>query len=359
MTAPGSSRGGGGKAGDGRAATVRDVAAAAGVSTATVSRVLGAESRAPEGKAAPVTAETRARVLAAAERLEYQANHVARSLKTRTTRTVAILAPELSNDFFMELAEGMERELVKSGYMLLVSSSSNSAAEEERRLKILSERLVDGIVVIPAAERGDHLRAVAERGTPVVLVDRRVSGASLDAVLADNVGGAFQATQALLSEGRRRAVFVGGDAHLTTARERLEGFGRAVAASAGVEFLEPRLGGMGIEDGFRHMDELLRSGEEPDALFAVNLLVHLGMERRLLEEPSSAADRLAIASFDETPYSPFLAACRYSVAQPAAEMGAAAARLVLERIARSGDGSPREIRLPTTLIRHERGAGPR
>jgi LacI family transcriptional regulator len=248
-----------------------------------------------------VSEDTRARVLAAAERLDYKANHVARSLKTRTTRTVAILAPELANDFFMELAEGMEKELEKSGYMLLVSSSSNSAAEEERRLRVLSERLVDGIVVIPAARRGDHLRAVAARGTPVVLVDRLVEGARLDSVLADNSGGAYAATRALLSEGRVRAVFVGGDLALTTAVERLDGFNRAAAESSGVEILEPRLGGMGIEDGYRHMDELLRSAAEPDALFAVNLLVHLGMERRLLEEPPSVYDSLAIASFDETP----------------------------------------------------------
>lgn len=362
-----------------RDATVRDVAAAAGVSTATVSRVLNADSRTSDGRAASVAEATRARVLAAAARLDYKTNHVARSLKTRTTRTVAILAPELANDFFMELAEGMEKELEKSGYTLLVSSSSNSAAQEERRLRVLSERLVDGIVVIPAAERGDHLRAIVDRGTPVVLVDRLVEGVSLDAVLADNSGGAYQAMLALLGEGRRLAVFVGGDLKLTTARERLEGFGRAVADSPGVETLAPRLGGMGIDDGYRHMDEILRSETDPDALFAVNLLVHLGMERRLLEEAALAADRLAsgrpvpgrpvydrlaIASFDETPYSPFLAACRYSVAQPAAEMGAAAARLILERIAAGLSGAgpsaqPRLLRLPTVLIRHPRGTGPR
>ena len=184
-------------------ATVRDVARAAGVSTATVSRALNDDGR--------VSEEARSRVREAAEKLSYRANHVARSLKTRSTRTVAILAPELSNNFFMELAEGMERELAKSGYMLLISSSSNSAAEEERRLRVLADRLVDGIVVIPAASRGEHLQAAADRGTPVVLVDRLVEGASLDAVLADNEGGACGAVWALLADGFRRVAFVGGD----------------------------------------------------------------------------------------------------------------------------------------------------
>lgn len=337
-------------------ATVRDVARAAGVSTATVSRALNDDGR--------VSEEARSRVREAAEKLSYRANHVARSLKTRSTRTVAILAPELSNDFFMELAEGMERELSKSGYMLLISSSSNSAAEEERRLRVLADRLVDGIVVIPAASRGEHLQAAADRGTPVVLVDRLVEGASLDAVLADNEGGACEAVRALLADGFRRVAFVGGDISLTTARERLAGFGRALAGSglsSGPEAV--RLGGMGIDDGWRLMDAILSEPNPPEALFAVNLLVHLGMERRLLTAGPGAFSRFAVAGFDETPYSPFMGACRYTVSQPAAEMGAAAASLVLERIARAagasegegGQPAPRTVRLPTTLIRHPRG----
>lgn len=354
-------------------ATVRDVAREAGVSTATVSRVLN-EGAAVAGNAASagglrggkarVAAATRDRVLAAAAALDYQANHVARSLKIRSTRTIAILAPELANDFFMELAEGVERELGASGYMLLIASSAASPEEEERRLRVLSERLVDGIIAIPAGPRGEHLQAVADRGTPVVLVDRAVEGAALDTVLADNEGGAFAATAALIADGFARICFVGGDAAITTARERLAGFGRAMG-EAGLPAREVRLGGMGIADGYRLMDSIMEENDPPRALFAVNLLVHLGMERRLLEEGRGALDRFAMASFDETPYSPFMTACRYAVAQPAAEMGAAAARLVLERIvARQApptgalaprSPAPRTLRLPTTLIRHPRG----
>jgi LacI family transcriptional regulator len=343
----------------GSSVTVRDVALAAGVSTATVSRVLNVDSYLPDGRPVPVASATRERVFSAAARLNYTTNHVARSLKKGSTRTIAILAPELANDFFMELAEAMEKELGAAGYMLLVSSSSNSAEEEARRLDVLAERLVDGIVVIPAASRGEHIQKLADRGTPVVLVDRLVEGAELDAVLADNEGGAFDAVGALLEEGFRRVAFVGGDVSLSNARERLAGFGRAMAgAGLGVGSEALRLGGMGIEDGYRLMDALLAEAEPPDALFAVNLLVHLGMERRLLEEGKEAFGKAAIASFDETPYTPFMSACRYTGAQPAAAMGVAAARLALERVesARSGAprGEPEILRLPTRLIKHER-----
>ena len=376
-------------------ATVRDVARVAKVSTATVSRVLnqvavsgpddldagqadGIEAGTNSGKAGNstisdfrqstgastprVSPRTQARVLAAAELLDYRPNHVARSLKTRSTRTIAILAPELANDFFMELAESAEKELGKAGYMLLISSSSNSAKEEARRLKVLSQRLVDGIIVVPASREGAHIQAIADNGTPVVLVDRLVANASLDAVLADNEGGAREATQALLADGFTSIAFVGGDPALTTARERLSGFNIAMA-EGGLGKPKSHLGGMGIADGYRLMNSIMAETHPPQALFAVNLLVHLGMERRLLEEGRAALERFPMASFDETPYSPFMTACRYAVAQPAAEMGKAAAQLILQRIGRTGgqasdtsNGAPVTIRLPTTLIRHHLSA---
>ncbi|MDX9958178.1 MAG: LacI family DNA-binding transcriptional regulator [Spirochaetia bacterium] len=380
-------------------ATVRDVARVAKVSTATVSRVLNqiadsspddldagqadglkartdcgeagngvaSDFRQSPGASTPrVSPRTRARVLAAAELLDYRPNHVARSLKTRSTRTIAILAPELANDFFMELAESTEKELGKAGYMLLISSSSNSAEEEARRLRVLSQRLVDGIIVVPASQDGAHIQVIAEAGTPVVLVDRLVANARLDAVLADNEGGAREATRALLADGFTRISFVGGDPALTTARERLAGFSLAIA-EAGLGKPDAHLGGMGIADGYRLMDSIMAEASPPQALFAVNLLVHLGMERRLLEEGRAALERFPMASFDETPYSPFMTACRYAVAQPAAEMGIAAARLILERIGQTGShasgpdapkdsGTPVTIRLPTTLIRHNLNA---
>lgn len=352
-----------------RSATVRDVAALAGVSTATVSRALDPLF------SDKVSEETRARVRSAAERLKYTVNHVARSLKTRTTRTVAILAPELANDFFMELAEGMERELESSGYTLLVASSANSTEEEKKRLELLTERLVDGIVVIPAGSRGDHLQHLSDRGTPVVLVDRLVEGARLDAVLSDNEGGAADLTRALLADGFRRIAFLGGDVTISTARERLSGFARALAeAGLSPDSGAVRLGGMGMEDGYRRMDEILSAEKPPEAILAVNLLVHLGLQRRLLEarDSGSPVPPFAIAAFDETPYSPFLPHCRCAAAQDAAGLGAAAARRILERIAQrraavrpgavaeggapaGGTGEGEIIRLPVSIVRHQRG----
>jgi LacI family transcriptional regulator len=330
--------------------TIRDVAALAGVSTATVSRVLAPGDR-------QVSETARTRVLEAAEKLGYRANFTARSLKIRSTMTVAVLAPELANDFFMNVAEGIEQQMAAHGYTMLLASSENSVEEEKRRVSMLVERMVDGMVVIPAGPRGDHLQAAADRGMPMVLVDRLAEGADLDAVVSDNEAGAFELTRALLAEGFRRIAFMGGDITVSSARERLFGFARAMAEAGIVP--EPEwicLGGMEVEDGYKRMKTILKSPRPPEAMVAVNLLVHLGMERCLLDMDASAV----IAGFDKSDYTPFLPACRFIAAQNTAEIGRYAGLKIIQRINEKKSGhfskeksGNRIMRLPVTIIRHE------
>ncbi|MDR0387222.1 MAG: LacI family transcriptional regulator [Treponema sp.] len=340
-----------------KSVTIRDVAAAAGVSTATVSRTLD-----PDG-AGGVSEKTRLRVFEAAAGMGYRANPAARSLKTRSARAVAVVAPELANNFFMDLADGIERELSARGYTLLVASSDNSVEEEKKRVAMLADRMVDGIVVIPAGVRGDHLTALDRNGIPVVLVDRLIEGAGIDAILSDNETGARELTRRLLEDGFRRIVFVGGDKAISSARDRIAGF-KAAMGEAGLHTGRDSLclGGMGVNDGFRHMDAILKSDRLPEALVAVNLLVHLGMERRLLARlPRRRGEGYmpVIAAFDESDYSPFLPACRYTAAQDAAAIGKEAVQRILERIGQKRGGAdaaevtgPKIIRLPVMIMRH-------
>ncbi|MDR2757745.1 MAG: LacI family transcriptional regulator [Spirochaetaceae bacterium] len=330
--------------------TIRDVAALAGVSTATVSRVLAPGVR-------QVTEGTRIRVLKAAETLEYRTNFIARSLKTRSTMTVALIIPELANNFFMDVAEGIEEKLISHGYTMLLASSGNSMEVEKRRIAMLEDRGVDGMVVIPASSRGDHLQAVADRGIPVILVDRLAEGAKLDAIASDNEKGAFELTRALFADGYRRVAFVGGDITVSSARERLSGFARALAEAGivpGPDLLY--LGGMEVEDGYRRMKAILESSNPPEAMVAVNLLVHLGMERCLL----GARARAVIAGFDTSEYVSFLPACRYIATQNAVEMGRSAGAKIIEGIGEKKSGAFRKeksggriTRLPVTIIRQE------
>jgi LacI family transcriptional regulator len=332
------------------ALTIRDVAQVSGVSTATVSRVLSGDG--------PVAPETAERVRAAVERLGYTVNSVARSLKTRSTMTVGVIAPELSSDFFMLLAESMDRALSERGYSLIVCSSRGSEAEEGKRLRLLAERLVDGVVAIPSTGSGAALAAGCPAGTPLVLVDRTASGLDVDAVLLDNEGGAYDATRALIADGHRRIGFVGGEKDVSIARERYEGWSRAML-EFGLEVEEDfvSFAGLHVDSGYEAMRSMRAKPYPPDAWFLVNAYVHLGATNYLVtEEAPERSARVAFAAFDEMSYAPLMRFCRYSVSQPVAEMGARAAALLLSRMesSRGGElpGPPSELRLPATLIRH-------
>lgn len=326
--------------------TIREVAKAAGVSTATVSRVLNADPR--------VSPDTARRVRECVAELGYKMNQVARSLKTRATRTIGVVAPRLASDFFMLLAESMDRELSAYGYGLFVCSSRESVSEEEQRLQLMAERLVDAVVMIPATDRGTHYRPFIGRGTPFVLVDRLVSDLEADAVLVDNAGGARDATRALIADGYRRIGFLGGSLEVSTARERYEGFTEAMAeAGLAVEEDFVRFGSLHVESGYLSMAEMLARPGAPEAYFIVNADTHVGATNYLMTEGWASRGRIVFASFDEMPYSPLLQFCRWSVSQPIDELGARTARLALDRIGGTVPPEPEIIRLGTKLIRHD------
>jgi len=328
-----------------RSVTIHDVAREAGVSTASVSRVVNGDR--------PVLDDTTVKVKAAIDKLGYKANQVARSLKTRATKTIGVVAPLLASDFFMLIAESMDRELSAHGYSLIVCSSNESVEEEAKRLRLLSGRLVDGIVMIPASDRGAHVREIKARGIPVVFIDRLAMDAGADAVLVDNEGGAREATEALIADGFRRIGFLGAGLDIMTARERYEGYRSAMArAGLAVEEEYTSFGNLHIESGYHSMEAMLSRPDAPEAYFIVNADTHVGATNYLMTAGRSHRERIVFASFDEMPYSPLLQFCRYSVSQPIARMGELAASMLLGRIEGGSTGAPEIARLKTTLIRH-------
>jgi LacI family transcriptional regulator len=328
-----------------KAVTITEVAEAAGVSTATVSRVVNGDER--------VSVATAAKTKRAIDELGYKANQVARSLKTRATMTIGVVAPELASDFFMLLAESMDRYLSARGYSLIVCSSRENADHEARRLRFLSNRLVDGIVMIPATSHGGPVREIQDKGIPIVFIDRMAADTTADAVLVDNVGGAREATEALIADGYKRIGFLGANLEVTTARERYTGYCEAMT-SAGlvIEANFARFGSLHIDSGYRLMEEMLSRPDAPEAYFIVNAENHVGATNYLMTAGRAHRDRVVFASFDEMPYSPLLQYCRYSVSQPIGEMGEQAARMLLGRIGSGVIGFPEIARLKTTLIRH-------
>ena len=318
--------------------TVKDVAEAAGVSTATVSRVLNGDP-----KVRPGTAK---RVMEQVEKLDYRMNRIARSLKTNKTHTIGIVAPEFKNDFFMSIVTGIEESLKQENYSVILCSSRESREEEVERLRLLKEKNVDGVIIIPGFGEGEHFHIMDP--TPMVLVDRLVEGYEGDAVLSDNLQGSFDAVSLSLEKGAERIGFIGGDMQLSSARERYEGYLKALGEYGRSRSPELELFGNYHEDsGYELMKMLMERKDPPDHVFISNYFMHIGAARFLLEQKEKP-EGLHILSFDDMPLAAFFPYSGIIVAQPMEEIGRKASELLLNRI--KGNKKERTVlRLPTTL----------
>lgn len=322
--------------------TVKEVAKLAGVSTSTVSRVINNDPR--------ISDKTRRRVLECMKRLDYKINNIARSLKTNKTYTIGFLCPELSNDFFMNIAKGVEDELRKFGYSMIVCNSNESIDGEKDRLKLMQEKCVDGIIIIPCSSKGQHLSKAISPGMPVVFIDRIVDGFTADAVLADNINGVYSAVEYLINQGEKRIGFIGGDINITPARERYEGYKRAMD-----DYCIPleediiKFGDFHTESGYKLMKELMELDNPPAKVFIANYFMHIGATKYLINNSEQLKSSVSIASFDDMELSAILGFSCLTVAQPMHEMGIEAARLMLSRINGDDVPFPQIIRLKTEL----------
>jgi len=333
------------------ASRIKDVAEKAGVSTATVSRVLNDDPK--------ITEKTRNKVLEAINETGYRMNNVARSLKTSRTRTIGFLAPELVNDFFMTIAQGVEDELKGSGYSLIVCNANENSHEEERRIELLAEMCVDGVIIIPSSSRGDHYNRLKNMNIPAVLVDRLVDDFESDAVLVDNLQGAYKAMEYLISKDNSDFGFIGGDLSFSNFRERYEGFCLALEYNnipKNPDYI--KLGDCHIESGYRMMEELMDLTPPPSHIFIANYFLHVGATKYLTSHGYSnrsdpPEEPVRIASFDDMTLSPILGFSDLTVSQPMKEMGREAARLLIARISGKDDTRENTIRrLETELITH-------
>jgi len=318
--------------------TIREVAQVSGVSIATVSRVLNNSDS--------VTEKTREKVTQAMVQLGYNRNAVARSLKIRKTKTIGIIAPELSNTFFMEILESMERSLALQDYTMVLCSSNNSIEEERKKLQVMIERTVDALVIIPVSDEGSHLQHKALEQIPMIILDRQIPSLHFDTVLTDNRYGVHMSIQGLLREGFERIGFIGGSLHIPTAKERYLGYLEAMK-EAGLEvdkafvFTE---GNMDQKKGFALMHKILQYPNHPQAFFIANDMLHLGATTYLMETYRvENRPKVVFASFDYLSYSPLLQFCHYAVYQPLEEIGQSVASLVLRRLEGDWSDYPKKI----------------
>jgi len=330
---------------------MRDVAAAAGVSLMTVSRVVNGEPG--------VQPETAARVERAIRRLGYQRNDAARQLrrKGKPTQTIGLLVDDIANPFFATLARAVEDSARLHSFVVLIGSSNDSLEREREVISAFSARRVDGFILVPAAGSHRFLRAQQELGVKVVCVDRPADNLDADTVLVDNRRGAYQAIRHLMSHGHRRIGYLGDREDIWAVRERYAGLVEALAEDGLTP--DPAL----VRHGLRGRAEaasatvaVLSHPDPPTALFTSNDLVTMGA----IDSMHGTADGLprvgpvALVGFDEFALADKLNPPVTVVAQDPAAIGATAAQLLFGRI--NGDTSPpREVVLLTRLI--ARGSG--
>jgi LacI family transcriptional regulator len=324
-----------------RRPTMHDVARAAGVSPATVSRVVNNERYIRE--------QTRAAVEQAIAELGFQRNEAARALRPgQTSDTVALVIEDLSNPFWSAIAHGAEEVARRHEHMLVVGSTRQSYDRERDLLRdLVLRRRVDGLLVVPTAHTQHELHAELSRWAPMVFLDRTPVGVAADAVVLDNLGGARGAVEHLLGLGHRRIAYLGGDPSVTTGARRLAGYRQALQrAGLAVEKSLIRMNVHTVADARATAVELLGGPAPVDAIFADNNRMCVGVLHAVHDV---GGDRVGVAAFDDIELAELLPHPVALVTYDASELGAQAAELLFARIAGTG-GAPKRRVHRTTLV---------
>ena len=323
-------------------ANIQDVAKRAGVSIATVSRVLNGRDH--------VNENVIARVRAAAQELQYQPSRAARALRANQATIIGLLITDIQNPFFTALVRGVEDVAQRNGYSLILCNSDEDPQKEQRYIEVLCAERVAGVIIAPTREQQRALKLFREHNIPVVAVDRRVKDTETDVVLVDNVRGAREATAHLLANGYRRIGMISGPTTTTTGWERLEGYRQALH-EAGIErdpALE-RIGSFKEESGRQLTYELLDVVRPIDALFVANNLMTLGALAALHECKLRVPDDIAMVGFDEMPWASLHTISLTTVTQPVYEIGSTAALRLFQRLQNPAVCTRQEIVLAPTL----------
>ena len=309
--------------------TLRDVARSAGVHPGTASRALNSERR------HLVNVETAARVLQAAHELQFRPDPAARSLKTRRSYTVGVLIPDLNNPLFPPIVRGIEDTLTQAGFVALIGNTDNDDERERRVFEGMRSRHVDGLIVATARQRHPLLDQAAAEELPVVLVNRILDVPWFPSASVDDRIGANLAVAHLAALGHRRIGHVAGPQDVSTGLGRLRGFEAGLAA-AGIPLdgnLIAFARGFTRAEGQRCLSELLAAGRGFTAVVAGNDLLALGCYAALEEAGLGCPEDVSVVGFNDMPFIDQLRPPLTSVHIPHYQIGAAAAVLMLERIA--------------------------
>jgi LacI family transcriptional regulator len=332
-------------------ATIKEVADHAGVSVATVSRVVN--------KTGYVSLDLQERVQDAMRTLNYRPSALARSLRRQETQTIGILVPQLDQPFFSALVFAVEKTLFSSDYRALICSAEERRDKEDAYIEMLMRQRVDGVILVPTGQNTDNVRRLLDEGVPVVLVDRDIPNLAINRVLCNNYQGGATAIEHLVSLGHRRIGVIGGPEYSEAIIDRMSG-AQAALKVAGVESDQSLLvtGSLPqFEMGYTAGLKLLDRADRPTAIFAFNDVMAIGVMHAAAELGLRLPEDLSVVGFDDIPAAAYSIPELTTVAQPIYAMGENAASLLIRHI-RESESPVESIRLETRLVVRKSTAPP-
>jgi DNA-binding LacI/PurR family transcriptional regulator len=312
------------------AVTIKDIAKALGVSTSTVSRALRDSYE--------ISPETKQLVLDCAEKLNYHPNPIALSLKEKRSRSIGVVVCEIANNFFSQIINGIESISYDRGYNVIISQSHESYEREVMDLRYLASRSVDGLLISVSTETNDisHLKALHEKGLPIVFFDRITEEINTHSVIIDNFKGAYEATEHLVQNGYKHIAAIANSEFLSITTERLAGYREALLAN-GIEPDDSYIkhcfyGGMIFSEIEEAVNRLMTLRTKPDAIFTMSDKLTSGCLKTLNRRGIRVPDDIALVGFSNSDIAELISPPLTVVRQPAYEIGRDATELLLQLI---------------------------
>jgi len=305
--------------------TLKDIGKEVGVSATTVSRALNNK---PD-----ISYQVKQKIKKVAERLGYSPNALARSLKAKKTSSIGVLIADIADPFFAPIVKGIENTARQMGYSIILCDTGEEYEQEKLALQMMLEKRVDGLLITPSqTEYGDILE-LKRKKVPFVLLGRHFDLVESDYVITDEIKGAFSATDYLIKKGHKKILFMNGPNYISSAKERLVGYKRALQEHA-VLFDKSLVkeGALKMEDGYRIMKQILCSETKFTAVFAYCDFVVLGIMQALEEAKLKIPEDIAIVGYDDVVFAGFLQVPLTTVHIPKYELGKEAMKLLKKKI---------------------------
>ncbi len=306
---------------------LNEVAKEAGVSIATVSRVINNNPN--------VNSETRIKVQQVIKTLKYKPNRVAKRLRTRSSSSnlIGVLIPDIQNPFYVEVLRGIEDVAYKNNYALIMCNFAQEEKKEKLYLDILRSESIDGLIAAPTSEYDQEVISLVKENLPIVCVDRGLKDVDVDVVLVENQSGAFSAVNHLAKSGYKRIAYISGLPKIPSSQQREKGYVEALKANnLKIDRSLIKYGDSRHESGVKLCEDLLNLANPPDAIFAGNNLITLGALETIHNKNLRIPADIAIIGFDDMYWSISLNPPLTAVRQPAYEIGKHAAEQLILRI---------------------------